>query len=186
MAQNRRRPDGRGSRRGWACSAVYGVVGDSLNGFNRRHAAGMAAWQWLHVRHEEVAAFSRRRRRPCHWRPRRLRRQLRSRAICTSSTVSSTASAPRVPVVAIAAPNPPPPKIGSHFFQETHPERLFQECSSYCELVSSPEQMPRVLEIAVRRSILERCVSVVVVPGDVALKTRRSGARAKARRARAG
>src|SRR6202161_1199804 len=75
----------------------------------------------------------------------------------------------RVPVVAIAA-QIPSVEIGSHYFQETHPERLFQECSSYCELVSSPEQMPRVLEIAVRRSILERCVSVVVVPGDVALK----------------
>jgi pyruvate dehydrogenase (quinone) len=75
----------------------------------------------------------------------------------------------RLPVVAIAA-QIPSPEIGSHYFQETHPDRLFQECSSYCELVSSPEQMPRVLEIAVRRSILERCVSVVVVPGDVALK----------------
>ena len=75
----------------------------------------------------------------------------------------------RVPVVAIAA-QIPSPEVGSHYFQETHPDRLFQECSSYCELVSSPEQMPRVLEIAVRRSILERCVSVVIVPGDVALK----------------
>src|SRR5712664_2736259 len=58
----------------------------------------------------------------------------------------------RVPVVAIAA-HIPSPEIGSGYFQETHPEQLFRECSSYCELVSTPEQMPRALEIAVRRAI---------------------------------
>jgi hypothetical protein len=52
-------------------------------------------------------------------------------------------------------------------FQATHPEQLFRECSSYCEHVSTPEQMPRALEIAVRRAIYERCVSVIVIPGDV-------------------
>src|SRR6266404_8620335 len=75
----------------------------------------------------------------------------------------------RMPVVAIAA-HIPSPEIGSGYFQETHPEQLFRECSSYCELVSTPEQMPRALEIAVRRSTYERCVSVIVIPGDVALK----------------
>jgi len=69
----------------------------------------------------------------------------------------------RVPVVAIAA-HIPSPEIGSGYFQETHPEQLFRECSSYCELVSTAEQMPRALEIAVLRSIYERCVSVIVIP----------------------
>ena len=63
----------------------------------------------------------------------------------------------------------PSAEIGSGYFQETRPETLFRECSSYCELVSTPEQMPRVLEIAIRRAVAERCVCVVVVPGDVAL-----------------
>src|SRR5258708_32802764 len=75
----------------------------------------------------------------------------------------------RTPVVAIAA-HIPSPEIGSGYFQETHPEQLFRECSSYCELVSTPEQMPRALEIALPRSIFERCVSVSVIPGDVALQ----------------
>ena len=146
---------------------VYGVVGDSLNGFTDaiRRRGGI---QWLHVRHEEVAAFAAGA--DAH--------VTGSLAVCAGSCGPGNlhlinglfdCQRTRVPVVAIAA-QIPSAEIGSHYFQETHPERLFQECSSYCELVSSPEQMPRVLEIAVRRSILERCVSVVVVPGDVALK----------------
>ena len=72
-------------------------------------------------------------------------------------------------MVAIAA-QVPSEEIGSGYFQETHPEQLFRECSSYCELVSVPEQMPRVLEIAIRRAIAERCVCVLVIPGDIAQK----------------
>jgi pyruvate dehydrogenase (quinone) len=146
---------------------VYGVVGDSLNGFTDalRRAGGI---EWLHVRHEEVAAFA-------AGADAHLTGGL---AVCAGSCGPGNlhlinglfdCQRTRVPVVAIAA-QIPSPEIGSHYFQETHPDRLFQECSNYCELVSTPEQMPRVLEIAVRRSILERCVSVVVVPGDVALK----------------
>ena len=146
---------------------IYGVVGDSLNGFTDalRRAGGI---EWLHVRHEEVGAFAAGA--DAH--------VTGGLAVCAGSCgpgnlhlINSLLDCQRtrVPVVAIKA-QIPSPEIGSHFFQETHPERLFQECSSYCELVSTPEQMPRVLEIAVRRSILERCVSVVVVPGDVALK----------------
>src|SRR5580698_326718 len=146
---------------------IYGIVGDSLNGFTdslRRQGS----IKWLHVRHEEVAAFA-------AGADAHLTGKL---AVCAGSCGPGNlhminglfdCQRSRVPVVALAA-QIPSAEIGSHYFQETHPERLFQECSSYCELVSSPEQMPRVLEIAVRRSILERCVSVVVVPGDVALK----------------
>ena len=146
---------------------IYGVVGDSLNGFTdalRRHGG----IEWLHVRHEEVAAFAAGA--DAH--------VTGGLAVCAGSCGPGNlhlinglfdCHRTRLPVVAIAA-QIPSPEIGSHYFQETHPDRLFQECSSYCELVSTPEQMPRVLEIAVRRSILERCVSVVVVPGDVALK----------------
>jgi len=72
-----------------------------------------------------------------------------------------------VPVLAIAA-QIPSSEIGSGYFQETHPESLFKDCSHYCQLVAAPEQMPRVLEIAIRTAIVKRGVSVVVVPGDVA------------------
>jgi pyruvate dehydrogenase (quinone) len=75
----------------------------------------------------------------------------------------------RVPVLAIAA-HIPSVEIGSGFFQETHPQTLFQECSHYCELVSAASQMPRVLEVAIREAVGRRGVSVVVIPGDVALQ----------------
>src|SRR6266849_5141155 len=146
---------------------IYGIVGDSLNGFTdslRRHGG----IQWLHVRHEEVAAFAAGG--DAH--------VTGSLAVCAGSCGPGNlhlinglfdCHRSRVPVVAIAA-HIPSPEIGSGYFQETHPEQLFRECSSYCELVSTVEQMPRALEIAVRRSIYERCVSVIVIPGDVALK----------------
>jgi pyruvate dehydrogenase (quinone) len=75
----------------------------------------------------------------------------------------------RVPVLAIAA-HIPSREIGSGYFQETHPEQLFRECSHYCELVSHPDQMHRVLEIAVQIAVSRRGVSVVVLPGDIALQ----------------
>src|SRR5207253_9735935 len=75
----------------------------------------------------------------------------------------------RVPVVALAA-QVPSSEIGSGYFQETHPEHLFAQCSHYCELVSQPEQMPRVLEIAMQTAVSRRGVSVIVLPGDIALR----------------
>ena len=146
---------------------IYGIVGDSLNGFTdalRRHG-GIA---WLHVRHEEVAAFA-------AGADAHVSGEL---AVCAGSCGPGNlhlinglydCQRSRVPVVAIAA-HIPSPEIGSGYFQETHPDHLFRECSSYCELVSTPEQMPRALEIAIRRAVAERCVSVIVIPGDVALK----------------
>src|SRR5204863_3531718 len=85
----------------------------------------------------------------------------------------------RVPVLAIAA-QIPSQEIGSGYFQETHPELLFRECSHYCEVVSHAEQMPRVLEIAMQTAVTRGGVSVVVLPGDVALQeTSHEGPRLK-------
>src|SRR6202035_5242461 len=75
----------------------------------------------------------------------------------------------RVPVLAIAA-QIPSSEIGSNYFQETHPEQLFKDCSHYCELVSQPEQMPRILGIAMRTALSKRGVAVVVISGDIALR----------------
>ncbi len=146
---------------------IYGIVGDSLNGFTdalRRHG-GIT---WLHTRHEEVAAFA-------AGADAHVTGQL---AVCAGSCGPGNlhlinglfdCHRSRVPVVAIAA-HIPSPEIGSGFFQETHPEQLFLECSSYCELVANPAQMPRVLEIAIRRAVAERCVCVLVIPGDTAMR----------------
>jgi pyruvate dehydrogenase (quinone) len=145
---------------------VYGLVGDSLNGFTdalrRRKTI-----EWLHVRHEEVAAFA-----------------AGAEAHLTGNlTVCAGSCGPgnlhlinglfdchrsRVPVLAIAA-HIPSPEIGLDYFQATHPEQLFRECSGYCELVSTPAQMPRVLEAAIRHAVTNPCVAVIVIPGDVAL-----------------
>ncbi|HEX7323780.1 MAG TPA: ubiquinone-dependent pyruvate dehydrogenase [Rhodanobacteraceae bacterium] len=146
---------------------VYGIVGDSLNGFTDaiRRTDGM---DWLHVRHEESAAFA----------AAGEAQVTGELAVCAGSCGPGNlhlinglfdAHRSRVPVVAIAA-HIPSVEIGSGYFQETHPEQLFRECSSWCELVSTPAQMPRALEIAVRRAIAERCVCVLVIPGDVALR----------------
>src|SRR5690606_23920983 len=74
----------------------------------------------------------------------------------------------RVPVLAIAA-HIPSSEIGLGYFQETHPQELFKECSHFVELVTNPEQFPRVLERAMRAAISQQGVAVIVLPGDVAL-----------------
>jgi pyruvate dehydrogenase (quinone) len=143
---------------------IYGIVGDSLNGFTDalRRAGGI---DWLHVRHEEVAAFA----------AAGEAHTTGDLAVCAGSCGPGNlhlinglfdAHRSRVPVVAIAA-QIPSAEIGSNYFQETHPEELFRECSSYCELITSAAQMPRAIETAIRRAVAERCVCVLVIPGDV-------------------
>ncbi len=146
---------------------IYGIVGDSLNGLTdaiRRH--GKIAW--IHVRHEEVAAFA-------AGAEAHLTDGL---AVCAGSCGPGNlhlinglfdCHRSRVPVLAIAA-QIPSAEIGASYFQATHPELLFQECSHYCEFVSGAHQMPRTLEIAIREALAKRGVSVMVIPGDVALQ----------------
>jgi pyruvate dehydrogenase (quinone) len=146
---------------------VYGIVGDSLNGLcDAIRRQGKI--EWVHVRHEEVAAFA-------AGAEAHLTGEL---AVCAGSCGPGNlhlinglfdCHRSRVPVLAIAA-HIPSAEIGSAYFQETHPQHLFGECSHYCELVSDPKQMPRVLEIAIREAVGKRGVSVVVLPGDVALQ----------------
>ncbi len=146
---------------------VYGVVGDSLNGLTDVIRKSKQI-EWLHVRHEEVAAFA-------AGAEAHLTGEI---AVCAGSCGPGNlhlinglfdCHRNRVPVLAIAA-QIPSHEIGSGYFQETHPEHLFKDCSHYCELISQPEQMPRVLGIAMRTAIAERGVAVIVIPGDVALR----------------
>lgn len=147
---------------------VYGVSGDSLNGITdsirkQKHV------QWIHMRHEEAAAFAA-----------SAEAHLTGKlAVCAGSCGPGNlhlinglydCHRSRVPVLAIAA-QIPSNEIGSQYFQETHPEYLFAQCSHYCELVSHPEQMPRVLEIAIQTAVSRRGVSVIAIPGDIALQT---------------
>src|SRR6266853_4767426 len=146
---------------------IYGVSGDSLNGITDSIRSTNNI-QWVHVRHEETAAFA-----------------AGAEAHLTGTlTVCAGSSGPgnlhlinglydchrnRVPVLAIAA-QIPSGEIGSTYFQETHPEHLFAQCSHYYELISQPEQMPRVLEIGMQTAIARRGVSVIAIPGDIALR----------------
>ncbi|AUX92940.1 ubiquinone-dependent pyruvate dehydrogenase [Mixta gaviniae] len=146
---------------------IWGVTGDSLNGLSDS-LNRMGTIEWMPTRHEEVAAFA-------AGAEAQISGQL---AVCAGSCgpgnlhlINGLFDCHRnhVPVLAIAA-HIPSSEIGSGYFQETHPQELFRECSHYCELVSNPEQLPQVLGIAMRKAILNRGVSVVVLPGDVALK----------------
>lgn len=145
---------------------VYGLPGDSLNGFTDALRKD-GTIRWVHVRHEESAAFA---------------------AAADAATTGELAvvagscgpgnlhlinglydaNRSRVPVLAIAA-HIPTNEIGTGYFQETHPQELFRECSVYVEYVADPRQMPRLLEIAMRAAIEKRGVAVLVIPGDVAL-----------------
>jgi len=146
---------------------IFGVVGDSLNGFTdslRRQKK----IDWIHMRHEESAAFAA-----------AAEAQLTGElAVCAGSCgpgnlhlINGLFDAHRsgAPVLAIAA-HIPSTEIGIDYFQETHPQTLFKECSHYVELVSRPDQLPQVLLRAMRVAVAKRGVAVVVIPGDIALK----------------
>ena len=144
---------------------IYGVVGDSLNSIVDavHHSKNI---QWIQVRHEEVGAFAA-----------SAEAQLTgSLAVCAGSCGPGNlhlinglydAHKTLAPVLAIAA-HIPSSEIGTGYFQETHPERLFQECSHFCEMVSTEKQMPRLLQIAMQTAVSRGGVSVLVLPGDVA------------------
>jgi pyruvate dehydrogenase (quinone) len=146
---------------------IYGVVGDSLNGFTdalRR----LEKIEWIHVRNEEGAAFA-------AGAEAHLTGEL---AVCAGSCgpgnlhlINGLFDCQRsgVPVLAIAA-HIPSSEIGIDYFQATHPESLFKDCSHYVELVSNPKMLAQVLTRAMRVAVAKRGVAVVVIPGDIALK----------------
>nr|WP_321483726.1 ubiquinone-dependent pyruvate dehydrogenase [uncultured Cohaesibacter sp.] len=146
---------------------IWGVTGDSLNGISDS-LHRQKKIRWMGTRHEEAAAFA-------AGAEAHLTGEL---TVCAGSCgpgnlhlINGLFDCQRnhVPVLAIAA-HIPSSEIGSGYFQETHPQELFKECSVYCEMVSTPEQMPYVLELAMRNAILKKGVAVVVLPGDIALK----------------
>ncbi|MDQ0597998.1 pyruvate dehydrogenase (quinone) [Streptomyces canus] len=144
---------------------LYGVVGDSLNPVVdavRRNAA----IDWVHVRHEETAAFAA-----------GAEAQITGKlTACAGSCgpgnlhlINGLYDAHRsmAPVLALAS-HIPSSEIGLGYFQETHPDQLFRECSHYSELISSPKQMPRLLQTAIQHAVGRSGVSVVSLPGDIA------------------
>jgi len=150
---------------------IYGIVGDSLNGITNSLQKRKTI-EWIHTRHEEVAAFA-------AGAEAQLTGEL---TVCAGSCGPGNVhlinglydcQRSRAPVLAIAA-HIPAPEIGGDYFQETHPNILFQECSVFCEVLSSVEQVPRLLKIAINTAIARRGVAVLVISGDMALQEMRS------------
>lgn len=146
---------------------IYGVVGDSLNGITDSLQRKKNI-QWIHTRHEESAAIA-------AGAEAQLTGEL---AVCAGSCgpgnlhlINGLFDAHRsgAPVIAIAA-HIPTPEIGGNYFQETHPQILFKECSCFCEFVSSADQMPRMLAMAMQAALTHRGVAVLVISGDTALQ----------------
>ncbi|MGA2812789.1 MAG: ubiquinone-dependent pyruvate dehydrogenase [Candidatus Acidiferrum sp.] len=145
---------------------IYGVVGDSLNSIVDAVRRNKSI-EWVNVRHEEVGAFAA-----------GAEAQLTGNlTVCAGSCgpgnlhlINGLYDCHRsyAPVLAIAA-HIPSSEIGTSYFQETHPERIFVDCSYYCETISSPSQMPRTAQAAIHAATNKRGVAVLVIPGDVAL-----------------
>ncbi|KAE8761485.1 ubiquinone-dependent pyruvate dehydrogenase [Paraburkholderia madseniana] len=146
---------------------IYGLVGDSLNGITESLRTREKI-EWMAVRHEEVAAFA-------AGADAQLTDEL---AVCAGSCGPGNlhlinglfdCHRNRVPVVAIAA-HIPSTETGSGYFQETHPQILFKECSHYVELVTDAAHVPRIVETAIREAVTKRGVAVIVISGDIALR----------------
>lgn len=149
---------------------IYGIVGDSLNGITNALQKNRNI-EWVHVRHEEAAAFA-------AGAEAQLTGEL---SVCAGSCgpgnmhlINGLYDCHRsgAPVLAIAA-HIPSPEIGGNYFQETNPGMLFKECSCFCEVVQSAEQMPRLLQLAMQTAKAKSGVAVLVISGDVALQQAR-------------
>ena len=148
---------------------IYGIVGDSLNpivdAVRKTGGSKKGGIDWIHVRHEEAAAFAA-----------SAEAQLTGKlAVCAGSCgpgnlhlINGLYDANRTgaPVLAIAS-HIPSVQIGSTYFQETHPDRIFEECSVYNELISSAAQSPRTVNSAIRHAVGLGGVAVITLPGDI-------------------
>ena len=148
---------------------IYGIVGDSLNpivdAVRKTGGSKKGGIDWIHVHHEEAAAFAA-----------SAEAQLTGKlAVCAGSCgpgnlhlINGLYDANRTgaPVLAIAS-HIPSVQIGTMYFQETHPDRIFEECSVYNELISSAAQSPRTVNSAIRHAVGLSGVSVITLPGDV-------------------
>ena len=148
---------------------IYGIVGDSLNpivdAVRKTGGSAQGGIDWIHVRHEEAAAFAA-----------SAEAQLTGKlAVCAGSCgpgnlhlINGLYDANRTgaPVLAIAS-HIPSVQIGSTYFQETHPDRVFEECSVYNELISSAAQSPRTVNSAIRHAVGLGGVAVITLPGDI-------------------
>ena len=149
---------------------IYGIVGDSLNpvvdAIRRTGGSAKGGIDWIHVRHEESAAFAA-----------AADAQVTGELVACAGSCGPgnlhlinglyDANRSGAPVIAIAS-HIPSSQIGQGYFQETHPDRIFTECSVYSEMISTPTQAPRVVAAAIRHAVTAPGVAVITLPGDIA------------------
>ena len=142
---------------------IYAVTGDSLNHVNAAvHRNGKI--KWIHVRHEETAAFAA-----------GAEAQLNGLACCAGSSgpghvhlINGLYDAHRssASVLAIAS-TLPTKEFGTDYFQETNTIKLFEDCSCYNQVATTPEQLPRMLQAALQHAVHKKGVAVLGLPGDI-------------------
>jgi len=142
---------------------IYAVTGDSLNEVNdavRREGS----IQWVHVRHEEVGAFAA-----------SAEAQLNGFACCAGSSgpghvhlINGLYDAHKsgAPVIAIAS-TVMSTEFGTDYFQETNTIKLFDDCSYYNQMATTPAQFPRMLQAGIQHALHKKGVAVIGLPGDL-------------------
>jgi pyruvate dehydrogenase (quinone) len=142
---------------------IYAVTGDSLNELNDA-VRRSGKIDWIHVRHEEVGAYAA-----------AAEAELDGLACCAGSSgpghvhlINGLYDANRsgVPMIAIAS-TINTPEFGVDYFQSTNTYKLFDDCSVYNEIATTPNQVPRMLQAAMQNAIHKKGVAVFGLPGDV-------------------
>lgn len=151
---------------------IYAVTGDSLNEVNEA-VRKSGKIKWIHVRHEETGAFAA-----------AAEAQLNGELACCAGSsgpghvhlINGLYDAQRsgAPVLAIAS-TLPTHEFGTEYFQETNTIKLFEDCSYYNQVATTPEQFPRMLQGAIQAALSFRGVGVIGLPGDLTSKTATSG-----------
>jgi len=143
---------------------IYAVTGDSLNEINDAVRRSDGKIQWIHVRHEEAGAYAA-----------AAEAELNGIACCAGSSgpghvhlINGLYDAHRAgaPVIAIAS-TIASHQFGTGYFQETNTIKLFDDCSHYNQIATTPGQLPRMLQAGIQYAISKKGVSVVGLPGDV-------------------
>jgi pyruvate dehydrogenase (quinone) len=143
---------------------IYAVTGDSLNEINDAVRRSDGQIQWVHMRHEEAGAYAA-----------AAEAELTGLACCAGSSgpghvhlVNGLYDAHRsgAPVIAIAS-TCPSHQFGTEYFQETNTIKLFDDCSHYNHVATTPAQLPRMLQAGIQYALSKKGVSVVGLPGDV-------------------
>lgn len=143
---------------------IYAVTGDSLNHINDAVRRSDNKIQWVHMRHEEAGAYAA-----------AAEAELNGIACCAGSSgpghvhlINGLYDAHRsgAPVIAIAS-TCATHQFGTEYFQETNTIKLFDDCSHYNQIATTPAQLPRMLQAGIQYAVNKKGVSVVGLPGDV-------------------